>query len=105
MPPQEWRPIVVEIPKISGNVDATRFYVVQPGIYKKLCQRRRQTNRKAATFVQVTCSRIKSCCCIPEISHKLHFSSIVPDISRNYAARSNDADHFSNGQSRLGNEI
>jgi hypothetical protein len=59
LPAQERRPIIVEIAKVSRDVDRARFDLLQAGVLKQPGKRGRLANREAAAFVELQDGRIQ----------------------------------------------
>jgi hypothetical protein len=56
-------------------------------------------------FVERSCGRIERDGCVPEVTHHLHLTGIIPDVCRNDAAETRGSPHLDHRFGVIGNEI
>src|SRR5215217_3900286 len=87
LPPEEWRPVVVEVAEQRRHVNGACLNSTQPGFAEEAGQvLRLAEGPEALPLVQLARARIECHGRVPELAHQLHSTAVVPDVGRHRAS-------------------
>src|SRR5262249_26723501 len=95
----------VKVPENRGDIDQPGLHLPDTGLPKESCQRFWIAHRKTAAFVKRSGAWVHGDRSVPEVTHHLHLTSVIPNIGTDDGAGARHPLHFAYCFWLVGNEI